>query len=258
MFHFELDVHTHTIASGHAYSTLGEMVNAASRRKLKVLGVTEHAEGVPGTCSYLYFSNYGVVPRQHEGMRLLLGVELNILDYEGTLSMPERLMNQMELRIAGIHKFCYVPGTMEQNTNAIVQGMKSGWVDIVSHPDDGSVPLDYEAVTDAAKEYDVILELNNNSLAHPQARPNVRENNLEILTLCKRKGIKILVSSDAHHESQVGIVDNCLPLLEETEFPPELIVNTDAEAFMSHLEKKHAGNKLPNDYPHPNERQVKK
>lgn len=258
MFHFELDVHTHTIASGHAYSTLGEMVNAASRRGLKILGVTEHAEGVPGTCSYLYFSNYSVVPRHQAGVDLLLGVELNILDYEGTLSMPERLMNQMELRIAGIHKFCYVPGTKEQNTGAIVNAMKSGWVDIVSHPDDGSVPLDYDRVTDAAKEYDVLLELNNNSLAHPQARPNVRENNLEMLGLCKRKGIKILVSSDAHHESQVGIVDNCLTLLDEVGFPLDLIVNTDAEAFLRHLEKKHAGTKLPNLYPHTHERQVEK
>ncbi|HAO60848.1 MAG TPA: phosphatase [Erysipelotrichaceae bacterium] len=258
MFQFELDVHTHTTASGHAYSTLGEMVSAASRQGLKILGVTEHAEGVPGTCSYLYFSNYGVVPRHYENVRLLLGVELNILDYEGTLSMPERLMNQMELRIAGIHKFCYVPGTKEQNTNAVVNAMKSGWVDIVSHPDDGSVPLDYDIVTDMAKEYDVLLELNNNSLAHPHARPNVRENNLEMLGLCKKKGVKILVSSDAHHESQVGIVDNCLPLLEEASFPLELIVNTNAEAFMGHLEKKHAGIKLPNEYPHSNERQVEK
>ncbi|MHC1735782.1 MAG: phosphatase [Erysipelotrichaceae bacterium] len=258
MFHFELDVHTHTIASGHAYSTLGEMVNTASRKKLKILGVTEHAEGVPGTCSYLYFLNYGIVPRHQEGVRLLLGVELNILDYDGTLSMPEQLMSLMDLRIAGIHKFCYTSGSKEQNTSAVVNAMKSGWVDIVSHPDDGSVPLDYDKVTDAAKEYDVILELNNNSLAHPHARPNVRENNLEMLGLCKKKGVKILVSSDAHHESQVGIVDNCLPLLEEAKFPSELIVNTNAEAFMSHLEKKHAGIKLPNAYPHSIERQVEK
>ena len=38
-----LDVHTHTVASGHAFSTLQEMAVAASEKGLKLLGITEHA-----------------------------------------------------------------------------------------------------------------------------------------------------------------------------------------------------------------------
>ena len=38
-----LDLHTHTIASGHAYSTIREMAQAASEKGLKLLGITEHA-----------------------------------------------------------------------------------------------------------------------------------------------------------------------------------------------------------------------
>lgn len=37
-----LDVHTHTIASGHAYSTLQEMIDSAKTKGLKLLGITEH------------------------------------------------------------------------------------------------------------------------------------------------------------------------------------------------------------------------
>ena len=37
-----LDVHTHTVASGHAFSTLQEMAVAASEKGLKLLGITEH------------------------------------------------------------------------------------------------------------------------------------------------------------------------------------------------------------------------
>ena len=43
----ELDVHTHTIASGHAFSTLQEMAQAAADKGLKVLGITEHSPGIP-------------------------------------------------------------------------------------------------------------------------------------------------------------------------------------------------------------------
>ena len=36
-----LDLHTHTVASGHAYCSLREMAKAASEKGLEVLGITE-------------------------------------------------------------------------------------------------------------------------------------------------------------------------------------------------------------------------
>ena len=68
-----LDVHTHTVASGHAFSTLQEMAAAASEKGLKLLGITEHAPGIPVTCSPIYFRNLHVVPRRIYGVELLLG-----------------------------------------------------------------------------------------------------------------------------------------------------------------------------------------
>ena len=44
---FTLDLHTHTVASGHAYSTVQEMAKAAADKGLKLLGITEHAQGIP-------------------------------------------------------------------------------------------------------------------------------------------------------------------------------------------------------------------
>ena len=46
-----LDVHTHTLASGHAYNTIMEMAKAASEKGMELLGITEHAPAMPGTCS---------------------------------------------------------------------------------------------------------------------------------------------------------------------------------------------------------------
>ena len=45
-----LDLHTHTLVSGHAYCSLREMAKAASKKGLEVLGITEHAPAMPGTC----------------------------------------------------------------------------------------------------------------------------------------------------------------------------------------------------------------
>jgi len=43
-----IDAHTHTVASGHAYSSLQEMAKAAADKGLQVLGITEHGPSVPG------------------------------------------------------------------------------------------------------------------------------------------------------------------------------------------------------------------
>lgn len=67
-----LDVHTHTIASGHAYNTMMEMIHAAQEKGLEVYGITEHAPKMPGTCGEFYFHNLKVVPRQHGNLELLL------------------------------------------------------------------------------------------------------------------------------------------------------------------------------------------
>ena len=52
-----LDLHTHTIMSGHAFSTLQEMVCAARDKGLEYLGISDHGPAVPGACDPIYFRN---------------------------------------------------------------------------------------------------------------------------------------------------------------------------------------------------------
>ena len=68
---FIADTHSHTLASGHAYSTIKEMAAAAEARGLKALAITEHAPKMPGTCGLFYFQNMDVVPRTCGSVRLL-------------------------------------------------------------------------------------------------------------------------------------------------------------------------------------------
>ncbi|MDY5327796.1 MAG: PHP domain-containing protein, partial [Bacteroidaceae bacterium] len=106
-----LDVHTHTVMSGHAFSTVQEMAREAARQGLDILGITEHGPNIPGTCNPIYFRNLHVVPREMYGVRLLLGAELNILDTHGTLDLDEYYYRMLDLRIAGIHSVCWQGGT---------------------------------------------------------------------------------------------------------------------------------------------------
>lgn len=170
MIHDILDLHTHTIMSGHAYSTMQEMIRSASEKDVKLLGITEHAPRIPGACHPFYFINFKVVPREQFGVKLILGCELNIIDYEGHIDLEPRYLNGLDYAVASIHEPCYDSGTVAQNTAAYLGAMKNPAVQIIGHPDDGRFPIDYETLVCAAKEHHVLLEVNSSSL-HPECHP---------------------------------------------------------------------------------------
>ncbi|MDE6018645.1 MAG: phosphatase [Muribaculaceae bacterium] len=231
----ELDVHTHTLASGHAFSTIQEMAMAAKEKGLKLLGITEHAPGIPGTCETIYFRNLHVVPREMYGVNLLLGAEINILDGEGSLDMDEELMSILDLRIAGIHSLCYKWGRREENTNGMIKAISNPYINIISHPGDGTAELDFEPIVLAAKEYKTLLEINNSSLKPIRKKLSAKANNIEILRLCKRYEVPVILGSDAHISFDIANYEYLPPLLSETEFPDSLIINTSIGRFKSYL-----------------------
>ena len=233
-----LDVHTHTIMSGHAYSTLQEMVTTAQQKGLDILGITEHAPGIPGTCDPIYFRNLHVVPRQMGSLRLLLGAELNILDTKGTLDLDETYYQRLDLRIAGIHLLCWEGGTIEENTQGMIAAIRNPWTQIIAHPGDGTADLLFEPIVLAAKETKTLLEINNSSLNPRRNKDLALVNNLEILRLCKRYEVPVILSSDAHCSHSIADYDFIWPLLAETEFPDELIMNYDADRFLQFLEQR--------------------
>lgn len=231
----ELDVHTHTIASGHAFSTLQEMAQAAAGKGLKLLGITEHSPGIPGSCDPIYFRNLHVVPRQMYGIELLLGAEINILDCNGNIDMDEYYLKMLDLRIAGIHSLCYTHGSAEENTEGLVKVISDPYINIISHPGDGTAKLNFEPLVIAAKEHHTLLEINNSSLKPCRNKPDAKNNNLEILRLSKKYEVPVILGSDAHISFDIATYDYALQLVSETDFPEELIMNTDVKKFKEYL-----------------------
>lgn len=227
---FELDIHTHTIVSGHAYGTIREMAQAAADRSLKLLGFAEHGPGIPGTCHPIYFAALDHAPRSLYGVEILYGCEINVLQ-GGSLSLPERYMNMIDYGIVGIHQNCYVNQGREKNTQDLISCMRHPRVFVVSHPDDDHTPLDYEKLVAAARECHVALEVNSSSFAKPHIRLNCVHNYETMLPLCREKGVPIVVDSDAHDPLEVGELSAARALLERIGFPEELILNVKAERF---------------------------
>ena len=253
-YKYEADTHTHTIASGHAYNTIREMAEYAARLGLKVLAVTDHSRGIPrepsektrqvmdklgwsygieGAPLPLYFSNFKVIERDIYGIHLLMGVETNVLN-DGTVDLPLKTLKRVDLVIASIHSQCFLNEGIEENTRAVMGVMNNPWVDILGHPDDSNMPLDYEQIVNHAAETGTILEVNENSY-RSNLRSNCEENTLTYLQLCKEKHVYAVIGSDAHFIDRVGVHDRAEAVMHKVDFPEELVLNSNAEKLREYL-----------------------
>lgn len=235
MDQFLLDTHTHTVASGHAYGTVMEMAKAAGEAGLKLLAITDHAPKLPGGPHEMYFRNFKVIDHELFGVEILMGAELNIIDYKGNVDLEELLLKKMAVCIASLHTVCLTPGTKAENTRALLGAMENPHVHIIGHPDDGRYPIDYEAMVKGAKEHGVLIELNNSSLVPGGSRIGAVPNLTEILKLCEKYDQEIIVNTDSHFPTSVGRFSEAEALLRQVSFPEELIVNTDVNRFKKYL-----------------------
>lgn len=229
------DLHMHSIMSGHAFGTIRELAEEAARKELKLIGVTEHGPGIPGSCHPIYFWSTGNAPRVLHGVQMLYGSEANILAGGKIDLVDEKAISALDYLVAGIHSPCYENAGKTRNTDSVIGCMEHPKVRFISHPDDNTFPLDYPALVQAAKELDVALEVNNASLWKTFLRPGSYENYRKMLPLCVEHGVKIVVNTDSHDPHTVGDFALAWGLLEELQFPDELILNNDVNKVKEFL-----------------------
>lgn len=233
---FVVDVHTHTIVSGHAYTTLLENVKEASRKGIEVLGTTEHGPTMPGGPHIFYFGNITVIPRTINGVTILRGSEANIIDYDGNIDIPERFQKNLDIMIASLHEPCIEPGSREENTRALLNVMDNPNIHIIGHPGNPAFPIDEEKVLKKAKEKDILIELNNSSFVSSRKGSDV--NCIRIAKLCKEMGVKVIAGSDAHTCFHIGEFSEVIKVLKEVNMPDELIVNRNKSIILEYLRNK--------------------
>lgn len=221
-----IDMHTHTVASGHAYSTIHENIQFAKKHGMKFLGTSDHGSTMTGGPAEYFFHNLKVVPREMDGVKILRGMEANILDVNGNIDeLDSKALDGLDYLIASLHIVCIEPSTKEDNTMAILNVMDKEKVKIIGHPDDARYELDYEAIVKKAKEKNILLEVNNSSLSPNTSREGARENILKYLELCKEYDVRIIMGTDSHICYDIGVFQYAEAIIEEANFPKELVIN---------------------------------
>jgi len=227
---FDYDIHTHSMASGHgSKNTIADMAKKASSIGINLLGVSDHGPKMAGSADESYFRSLKLAPRNRCGITVLYGIEANILDSEGSLDISDDILKDLDYCIASLHAKIFKPASMEENTSAYLKAMDNPYVKIIGHPDDGIYPVCYERLVKKVKEKGILIELNNASLYEHSYRINARENCKSILKLCEKYSQPIIFSSDSHGIKRIGSFSSCEELVEEINFPKELIISSSDE-----------------------------
>lgn len=224
-----IDMHNHTISSGHAYSTIQEIAKEASNKGMKYIGITDHGPSLQGAPNIWHVWNLKVLPEIIHGVEILKGVEANILNEDGDLDVPEEFLDHLDIVLAGLHEGPILSMDKERNTKTILNVMDNKYVDIIVHLGNPGFPIDVERVVLKAKESNKLIEINNSSLH--TSRSGSEENCLEIALMCKRHNVAMIFSSDSHISYDVGRFDEIFKLFEGADIPEELIINSTVEKF---------------------------
>jgi len=241
-----VDMHTHTIFSEHAYSTILENINQAEKLGVKYIAITDH----------FYNKGDDEITRKNEITRLAY-MQDEINEYEENVKIigsAEFNLNQkvsnsawkkfknMKWRPIGLHTwhvdiintdldtlygyfeesveqfncFCHIERELHKISNK-----KYG---SELHPD---ICTFLTNVVDLAKANDIVLEVNEATLRRNECGAIER---LEYwLKYAKELNCIISVGSDAHYAREVGRFPNTVRLLNELNYPKELIINCDEE-----------------------------
>lgn len=231
----EADLHCHTIASSHAYSTVIELAAEARKKGLKAIAVTDHGPAMKDGAPMVHFTNLRILPHQMDGIRVIQGAEANIVDFEGHIDLNQTCLDRLEWIIASFHDDVIDPGTWEQHTHAYLQIAENPYVDVIGHSGTACFPYDYERVIPVFKAKNKIVEINNHTFL---VRPTSCENCRKIALLCKKYEVPVAISTDAHFAGEVGDISEARKMLREIDFPEELIVNRTLDSLLHWLQSR--------------------
>lgn len=235
MRNYVLDAHTHTLVCGHAYSTLTELANAAAEKKLELICLTEHGPELPGAPEPVFFGNYRIIPGLINNVKILKGIESNILDVHGNTDIPMKYIQTLEIISASLHTPTFSPKSKNENTSAVLGAIANPHVDFICHLGNPQYDLDYEALLQDAKKTNTLIEINNASFFIRQgSKPNCEW----IANRCKELDMPIIIGSDTHFATDIGDFTYVDKVLDAVNFPDELIINLETKRLTDYLEAK--------------------
>ena len=256
------DVHTHTLFSRHAYSTVEEDVRAAAEHGMGLLGITDHFSCMlfptQELHNFQYFQNMHCWPREWHGVQLLRGCEADIVSLDGAffggdityttnpsgrpMSRPRTLKEiafaECDYVVASVHDGTFAQGASRAEVTRMYRRViEEPKVLVLGHIGRTGLDFDLDEVLAACRDAGVLVEVNESSLVG-EKRAGSLDRCRQIVERCAELGVPMSFGSDAHISWMVGRHDATDALLDETHFPAELMACRTPEAFFAALSQK--------------------
>lgn len=235
---YPIDLHIHTNVNPHAYSTLEENIRSAQEKGMRVIAITNHGPALQDSPHWWSLVNMRVIPEYVGDLRVLKGVETNIIDENGNFDINQRIYDVMDIILCGLHTVeAYGdPSDIIKNTRAVINMIRSQKIDIMVHLGNPQFPLEYELVVQEAVKAGVAIEINNSSLKN--SRKGSRPNCKKILEICKKYEAMVSLGTDSHISYDIGEFKEAQLLIEEVGYPVESIINYSMENLDKFLENR--------------------
>ena len=250
------DVHTHTMYSRHAYSTMEENVREAASQGFELLGLTDHFSSMlyeeQTLKNFQFFLNLNVIPEVWHGVRVLHGCEVDIVDLEGNLFghdivvdtsingdklehpryLGNLVLSRCDYAVASIHgKDWARSATPAQVTRMYVNVLDNPHVLILGHLGRSFLDFDVDALVCECRDRGKLIEINEATYAEGHATEQ-QDRCRRIAERCAELGCMVSFGSDAHIATRIAHAGCVSRLLDEIHFPEELMACRDAATFL--------------------------
>ncbi|KPJ55407.1 DNA polymerase III [Parcubacteria bacterium DG_72] len=227
------DLHCHSNWDGGEHS-IKEMIASAQKMGYEYIGISDHTKFLKiekGLNEKQLLDQRKEIEKLNNDFRVLQGCEANIMP-DGSLDIKDSVLAKLDFVIAGVHSAMKMP--RDKMTQRIINAMKNPNVDIISHPTGrlllkrDEYQIDFDKILRAAKEYNVVLEINSS----PE-RLDLKDTNIK---KAKEAGVKMVINTDAHHKNQLELIKFGIAQARRGWAEKKDILNTDsADKLLSYF-----------------------
>ena len=221
------DLHVHTNHSD-GVNTFEEMVLAGIEHGYEYLGISDHSPSLQSRGKYEvlgiiegFRNRVEQINASQDQIRVYFGYEVNILA-NGELSLSDEVLEKLDYVVASIHTS--FDQTREVATQRLLDAVRHPLVSVIGHPSGRLInerepmDIDWDRFFAAAEEHNKIIEIN--------SQPNRLDLPDDLVYTAAKRGIKFLVSSDAHSTESLNLMQYGIDVARRGWLTKSSVVNT--------------------------------
>lgn len=232
------DLHMHTSATDGRLS-VREMAEAARARGLRYIAITDHSKALAMTNGLderrllEQIKEIRQVNSEMEGFRILAGIEVDI-HRDGRLDLNDEALAQLDIVVASVHSYMQIEP--EEMTDRLLRAFENRYLNVLAHPTGRQLlsrepyRFDMERILGEAAKRGIHLEINSSPERLDLNEQNARR--------AKEKGVKLVISTDAHHTRHLPNIKFGVKMARRAWLEAADVLNTlPAEQFLQALRR---------------------